>query len=431
MQQATWFIDPVGGNDANNGLTQPTAIKTYRELMTRWGTASPTLAQNTTITWVTSQPDDSDPVYFTPIIENGAFVEMTGLPTIVHSGTLSGVVAKNRATGQLLNANIGTPVAPYVDAGTGVWGTLLHNTTRNSWCWLWNAVAANVAELTQPLAPYASFTRLGLLVEHDDTANGDAYDLVQYPQTNIVMLAPTIAFYDGSFNNWLQISKLRINDSFGTANNNVYVGPHVGLGETCLNKEIFGDPFARNVDIRPPYANVISPGGGFFPARAQVGGGAYGNDFYSFFEFYQNNVFDYDVILDALGPTNGLQIDQALYGAVYIRQTGGWAIEVLDWGDMQTASPSGVQEFWGPGTVNVNKGGTMFYSASAASKFVNAGGLQFATRTTGASIDAGGLWHQGITLTPAHLDAAAGVAGFGGLAFDLPTGSTYTTATRE
>jgi hypothetical protein len=118
--QATWFIDPSGSlgtsSDSADGLTSGSALRTWAQLVSRWGTYSPRLKQDTTITFVSDHTDDTDPVYFAPFVEAQAQLILQGTLGSLQqltASTLGAVVPKNRPAGQLLNA-----VLPSGSAGT-------------------------------------------------------------------------------------------------------------------------------------------------------------------------------------------------------------------------------------------------------------------------------------------------------------------------
>jgi hypothetical protein len=105
LQQAVWYIDPANGlaNDENNGLTSITPLKTIAELKRRF--VMPILPQVHMTIYIQSNCPSSDPWNITaaiPTRSNGSdplpWILVIGATTIVHSGTISGVTAKNRAT---------------------------------------------------------------------------------------------------------------------------------------------------------------------------------------------------------------------------------------------------------------------------------------------------------------------------------------------
>jgi hypothetical protein len=95
-----WFIDPSNrsgtANDTNDCTTATTPCRTYAEVARRWATTSPVLGQDTTITFLSSHVDDSDPVYLTPVLEDGAALVVQGAfgsDQRVTTGAPTGLVA--------------------------------------------------------------------------------------------------------------------------------------------------------------------------------------------------------------------------------------------------------------------------------------------------------------------------------------------------
>src|SRR6266567_5503133 len=71
--QAAWFVDPLNvtglASDKNDGTTALTPVLTYNGgVAARWGTYSPRLRQNTTITFLSRQPDGTDPIICNPYV---------------------------------------------------------------------------------------------------------------------------------------------------------------------------------------------------------------------------------------------------------------------------------------------------------------------------------------------------------------------------
>jgi hypothetical protein len=155
LSQATWFIDPANStglaNDSNSGIDANHPVLSYNGgIVTKWGTNSPLLRQNTTLTWMSSQPSGGgDPVIFTPIMANGAVATITGTlgaSQQVHSGSFTSVTAKNRGTQTLLSANLGFAASA---------GQLVQNTTsgKSSYAWVYKLNSGTTFFLSQPIAP--------------------------------------------------------------------------------------------------------------------------------------------------------------------------------------------------------------------------------------------------------------------------------------
>lgn len=98
MTQATWFIDPVAGNDENLGATAGAgnALKTDAERQRRWGTRT-TLAQAATVAYASNLPS-SDVVNYDVILAPGGTLAIHGTVGTSKTGTLNVVTSMNRGT---------------------------------------------------------------------------------------------------------------------------------------------------------------------------------------------------------------------------------------------------------------------------------------------------------------------------------------------
>ena len=116
------------------------------------------------------------------------------------------------------------------------------------------------------------------------------------------------------------------------------------------------------------------------------------------------SLFNYDSILTAVSGSG-------TFGKVYLA---GSAAAVVSGGS--SINSGGI--VWGPGTINVAGNTRLVYTPTQATAAflttINLDGSTTGCSHTGASPD---VVYCGITLTGAHLDAAQGVAGFGGLAY--------------
>lgn len=99
LSQLNWFIDPVNGDDNNDGATPATALETWAELNKRWGnwnllTPPPTTTiygdlPITTVTILNDLPP-TDPINFEVNLQMGGLLYIRGnTPTVSRAGTLS------------------------------------------------------------------------------------------------------------------------------------------------------------------------------------------------------------------------------------------------------------------------------------------------------------------------------------------------------
>lgn len=429
---AAWFIDPANGRDENDGLTPATAVKTYTGgIVSRWGTTSPTLAQDTTITWLNDAPQDgSDPVVFTPTMIDAVAVlqGVVSSTNLVASGVLAGTVAKNRATGQLLKATLAA------SAGAGM---LIKNTTagKESIAFVYNLTAGKW-EISQPLEAVVvprDEIPFPIAVEVDTWADGDTYELYNLVRVVLVEARPLMAApVPPNFPDPVQIYHLRGSTTDASAGgSNFTIDDDVDLLECAFDSFLVdhavGDDLIRtmfNCAFLSGVFGLMSSSSdtrciGGFIIQLFGGGAAWG--------------FDFDTIIDAGAATDfsvgttGLQagfIVPAL-GAVYIKDV----ITPIGSVFMFRSDATGAgnhAKIWGPGTIDAKARARVGYNgvtSTAVATFLNAGGLLINGAGAANPWDAAtGVWQPALALTPANLDAAFGPGGFGGHAVD-PTGA--------
>ena len=199
--QGALFIDPqnVSGNagvGTGFGTSAGSPLSSYRALVQQWGTNAPLLNTPTTITWLSSATDSSDPVICYPIVQGttNPFAIQGTTPTLVANIALSGVVPKSRAAGSnsLLQANLG---------GSAAQGLLLENLTHPSRAWVYTNVSGTTWNISQPLVK-AVVGGTPVPAEVDTWANGDSVNLLQPTAVNVVAVQPTYTdFLDAGNNN--------------------------------------------------------------------------------------------------------------------------------------------------------------------------------------------------------------------------------------
>lgn len=138
IQQTAWFVDPVGGNDENDGATALTALKTHAEYNRRVGGPDRTLdtgASNIVVTLVGIVPD-----VFAKVTSSGPTVTYTTALPAPANDTVAAVTNADAATQTYFTVTL-----------TGVWGgqRLVHDTTNDTWFWGYDDVAS-AAQCTPP-----------------------------------------------------------------------------------------------------------------------------------------------------------------------------------------------------------------------------------------------------------------------------------------
>ena len=413
LTQTAWFVDPALGSDGysgtnatfTSGTTGP--LKTWAEIIRRYGTNSPRLRQNTTYTFVSSHTDNTDPVYFYPSIENGAVVSIQGslgAAQQVATGTLSGVVAKNRSTPQLLNATLTAGLAA---------GQLIVNSTHSSRAWLFSLVSGTTWNISQPLVPITvPITVTG--TEVDTWTNGDTYTVYNPVQVNIAGLGGVLADWNGSNSNPLTIYQLSVFPPVA-ADPLIITSSLVWFNECQINRILgltaVGNPLQQqfmNCDFGAVNFHLESG-----PTQQGVIIAAGQNRGLSFNA--SNVAFQLDFIL---GSTN-IQI----YGPIVSCTT----FYIASGKTLQLDGHMNFNVLWGPGSINVRGTSRLNYTAPALTSFLLTGSVTINSSTTAYSVGSGtgATLNGGITITPSNLDAPQGPSGFGGTAF-IPGGGSIT-----
>ncbi len=412
LEQTAWFVDPVAGNDENGGLTSGSALKTKAEIFRRWGyTWSPTLdTVQVTITYLNPDTTADDPALFAPNFKNGALLlETAPLPAPSFTGTLNVVTAKNAAANQPLQATF------TVATGAVVKDMLLVNATRGYSVAFVNALAAGLATIDQPLAAQPAGPLAFPTTTNVDTwAHGDTI-------TGYVLLKVDIGVIGG------------IVDTFDAPNypgqhwvQNIDIADVAGTGSQChadgrcapvLLNCVLGKPLT--LSRTSPTLQSFFVGcafQGFFAASAEQGF-AYqiaGGHFESSVNCVAGATFsNAPSFAGSVNVYNG-RISDALFGTA--------AASLTTRGLCVVAGP-----VFGALPVNAQQG-FISYGAPAATAFPTSGGIAINGQANAYSnlTTAGVVATHKVALSPANLDAAAGAAGFGGLAY-IPGVGGFTT----
>ncbi len=418
---SSWFIDPANStgaaSDTNTCKTAKVPCLTYGGLAATWGTTSPRLRQNTTITFLSSHSDDTDPVYLSPYIENGAVVSVQGVlgkAQQVASGTLSFVVPKNRSAGRLLQAEL--------PDGAAV-GELVVNQTRASRAWVYKSAGGNSWSLSQPLAAAAvsASSASPLPSEVNTWADGDVVYLYSPVAIDLAGVAPVAGAGSATP---LVLYQLTVLDPHGVGAGDVLSidNPDVVFLETSIQR--FAELGATGFSGGPSFANVDFAGGldaaginakaGMAIEAGQIRGVA-GHAIHG-------AALDEDFILGT--PTS---IYDGTYGAVFVDTSGAFLVQGDDVG---FTTAHGAPAIWGPGALDVLAQARLDYPQGAGAAqatfllkglFLDLPTAELKTQggpTNSCAVDDSGVWHCGIALTAANLDAPVTSGGFGGTAVD-------------
>jgi hypothetical protein len=441
--QATWFVDPqnVSGNanDNNSGSSALAPVRSYNGgIVAKWGTKSPTLRQNTSITWMSdANVGNGDPVILTPLMVN-AVLTVQGIvdaTRIVHSGALAGVVPKVIAADPgeaLLQADIGYAEATPVR-------TIIRNTTvgKESMAWLDLNTAGTTWSLSQPLIIETSpFLGVGPGGEVNTWANGDTFDALHFVTVNIVQVQPLIGEYVApNFPAQVQIQNINIVGAGGPGNDDLYIGDDTTFiqcgSDACLIARV-------NEDAESTFYFNCNATQGVFDASGSNYFTTYmGGRIISTFGTVLSWALSHDVICDSsftpgfdsfswgqwTRPPNPSFVPQA--GSVYIRNT------ITAYGMLRfdaASSFDGQGRIWGPGTLDTQGLCRVSWvnGVLAVNVFLCAT-LKLNGLTTAYAVSTGdpAVLHPGRTISATGLDTPVGPGNtFGGLAFQLG-GSAY------
>jgi len=412
----TIFIDPAAGNDSNAGTTVGTPIKTWAEAVRRWGTVAPILNVTTTVTFLSSHVDNSDPVVWRPIYTAGSVPTIQGKAATVTTAT---VFTRSAQKSRVAGAN--SLLAGSFAAGAPAQGVFVQNTTagKASRAWVYKTAGGANWNMSQPMAPQTPPLGNGSgPAEVDTWASLDTVDLLGQVAVNIVDFSPTLADFNGGFTNVGQVYNLIVFDPSGIGVDPIYTNNVVTFTECAIQRYVTAsapDPFAgctfQNCALLGGYFatdSITVLFGGFLLTTLNAVGGSF--------------QADGDAILGAAG---NLFAANHLFGLVYLDatqtlQTGALLYQSLFYGAHVVYGSAGSNINHSNATHGSLRSGT--YTAGWTAPALVATGAQLNGASTGNSVAYAanvGTIHNGIATTVANLDAGAGPAGFGGIAFNL------------
>lgn len=426
--QGDIFIDPQNttGKATSTPIPwpQPTPtgwlVRHYRDIVAAWGTLQPLCDDptagshnGTSLIFLSSHVDQTDPVLWRPISNNGADTNILSQLAAGPTFTLGAVTPKNTAAGT--NSALAAVVAG------GAVGQLLVNETHPSTSFVVHAQEGGSFILTQPIVP-RTLDDGTIPVEVDTWATGNHVHVQPLAAIYLVEFAPIYGSFDlpGTANVFhvapagiTNIGEIRIDAS---------AGAFMLIQESWLNGQfdstsVAAPFFASAVHMGNLYGPVGAPGtfvlfGGV--NQFWAGGFVFGNSV----QFINNSgVLDADIVLDAPSfDGSSMEIGTAYCNGVVI-VVGGTTLVVtaLSFGAKFYGSAAANIALLGTGLLRLGSGS---YAAAFTAADPIAHGFFMNGLQTANSFSAGTI-NPGITTTPAHLDAAAGVAGFGGVAWQF------------
>jgi hypothetical protein len=355
--------------------------------------------------------DNTDPVNIMPYIENAAQITIVcpidGTTQIGTTVTLGSVTAKNRATPQLLQADLGV---------SGAISQFVQNTTigKSSSAWVYKNIAGTVFSLSQPLT--TPTLPNGAVSEVDTWANTDTVNLYAPVSVNIVSLTPHFTDVNAAANNYLWVKNCALYDPGATFRALMTTGTPVSLTETIIQRQIFANGWGVgvysdrcvNCDVFGGIASLQSlntNNGAVLDAGIWSCPTSNGRLSISSPSMRDDIIFDQSPLLEGAASSSAST-------GVYIASGQVLAID----GEIN----GGSSIWWGPGAFLIRGTGRLGYTGTAVAAFKQTGAWTINGAATGNSLctSAGvGTWNMAITVNPTNIDAACGVAGFGGTVF--------------
>lgn len=421
--QATWFIDPQNltglASDGNSGIDAAHPVLTYNGgVVAKWGTQSPTLRQNTTITWLSSDLTGADPVVFTPTVVQ-CFVKLTGVATIIHAGAFVAVTPKAHSPAQLLNVDLGFAAS----VGQFVQNTTVGKASKGA---VYKLVGGTNFAILQPLSnavvPFVSGSQV------NTWAPGDTYQLLAFPSVYFVNVTPAVGGFDPSFDVSIQLLNLHAIEPapLGTFSAWVY-GADVNDLECLIDPLVQGVSSQQGTEPTYSYSSFFTQGVFNQDANHSFVGGGIVNQFGSVI----GGGFQADIVLDNTAGLGAFQVGARSW-ALPPNMVGAYIGGVVEVAGSLVIGTHTLGVIWGPGTLNVVGTTRMVYGGAAGEAvavFLQAGGLLLNNGATAYAINPidPAAWHPGRALTPANLDALLPAPGFAGLAIN-PGGASISNA---
>jgi hypothetical protein len=288
---AAWFIDPANtttcASDKNTCTSATCAAGSVGPCLTwseinygRWGClgdpqACPRIAQDTTITFLSSQSRYDDRIIFHPSLDAvGGSATSTHGPTVVLTGTLT---AGAPITFNVSHAKARASNQPLKNTALLAQGALWQNTNRaNSWGWSTGWAVGNTAHqnvISQPLSPIVNTTGglpLTIPTENDTWATNDSVT-PQTPSTaNFVDVRPTFAGLTGQGMVIVENFVIPENtaQSVPPGDDDLLLGNHVEIAQSWIQKHVVLTNWSTNFLGETALINCAMDGGFLGNVRA-------------------------------------------------------------------------------------------------------------------------------------------------------------------
>jgi hypothetical protein len=403
----------------------------------RWGctygaATCPRLRQATTVTALSPQTSNANPIYWRPALENGGSLVLKGTLTQAATATLGTVTSKNRPSNQWLTTTF------TVTSGSIAVNQILVNATHPSRAYVWASLGAGVFAVSQPLtAMVPPLTSPGVPIsitsEVDTWTTGDSITAYTVPTLNVVSIEPTVADFDASRSAGAYVYNVDIThfdaNPFGLGIRARF-GDHTYLVESIADRAIgfLGGPLAFNGAFNVKANQSIYAQAELGGVTVLLGGGVTAST-----SGCDSCIFDDDFIFDGSNLYSVTSRNEGNIGVVYVGS--GSTLHPRPGTLWLQAQLAGGPFVYGPGGITIPSQGHLRYpsgAGAAASAFLLSGGIKMlnvggaagttACNHTGANPD---VITCGITISPTNLDTAVTSGGFGGNAF-IPGGGSIT-----
>jgi len=414
-----WWLDGSNvttcASDSNNctqgtcgaaGSLQGPCLTYQSGIAARWATYSPRLQQTTTIN-VMSSLQTSDLVYINPYLEGAALIWncSLGAGQQIWSQALGTVTPRNQTTGALQKA---------VMSAAGVAANqLLVDTTTPSIAWTTIDASGTTWNFSQPIS--GCVTANACTPVEGTFSTGDSVTAYVPSTVNITQALP-VPNFSGS-GGALYISNCTISN--GSGGTPLLINQYTHIANSVLNTTLqddasgtggFPNPGGSNGLTNIAFLQHIKGGGGISITGGYTNSG--GQNLIQVphltegVEFFDTTYISGSRIDAPLGATS---INDVYFANVFVIEFGFVTVTGPLW---TTASP-----------MYVNSGSVLQYPSGAGAAVANfpspmnmhIGSLTTACSHSNATPD---VVDCGISITPAHLDAAQGAAGFGGNAYN-------------
>jgi hypothetical protein len=408
---ANWYIDPANtsgcASDSNNGTSSTCGgagvgpVVTYQQVASYWGTYSPRLQQQTTITALSGQTAAqalADPWYLSPFAE-----APSGDVALIIDGKLTASCIGTMAN--LTAYSSGTSLAQASVTGCTLSQTsLVYDRTNPSYAWAYRNTSGAIWSFSTPLY----WTAGGLESEVTTWANGDSVSVFTpgtttgIPLINIALLTPTAGTLGSGYDAPVNLNML--------VQNVAIYGPNSTSSNTYVNDviNVIGSVgFINDLSFRAfNYANTNAGASAASGGMYYVGGfNAYGASGFPYPTIY-NDASVYAIDGGIVGTwagspyggivnMQGVQVDHNtilnwsytsdpyLWNSVMCSSYIGTGVTLVMGGSSQEQSlpaPTYCAQkvIWGPGAIDFEGVSRFFYNpgaGEAASLFKNTGGM--------------------------------------------------------